>query len=95
MRANLICTRADVVANFSVLASGLVVLVTGVCYADLVVALAISIYVANESVEVWRPTSNSGEKRLSAFRAMTQAKRIGHVPAHAGQDRVEADNASV
>jgi Co/Zn/Cd efflux system component len=41
MRASWICTRADVVANFGVLASGLVVLATGWRYADLVVGLAI------------------------------------------------------
>lgn len=34
MRANWICTRVDVVANFIVLESGLVVLATGVVYAD-------------------------------------------------------------
>jgi Co/Zn/Cd efflux system component len=54
MRASWICTRADVVANFGVLASGLVVLATGWRYADLVVALAISIYVAKEAVEIWQ-----------------------------------------
>ena len=48
MRASWICTRAEVVANFGVLASGLTVLATGWRYADLVVGLAISIYVAKE-----------------------------------------------
>jgi cation diffusion facilitator family transporter len=62
MRASWICTRADVVANFGVLASGLVVLATGWRYADLVVGLAISIYVAREAIEVWHQSSDSGEK---------------------------------
>jgi cation diffusion facilitator family transporter len=61
MRASWICTRADVVANFGVLASGLVVLATGWRYADLVVGLAIGIYVAKEAVEIWQQSRNSGE----------------------------------
>ncbi|MFM0176627.1 cation diffusion facilitator family transporter [Paraburkholderia sediminicola] len=60
MRASWICTRADVVANFGVLASGLVVLATGWRYADLVVGLAISIYVAKEAVEILRQARDSG-----------------------------------
>lgn len=61
MRASWICTRADVVANFGVLASGLVVLATGWRYADLVVGLAISVYVAKEAIEIWQQSRNSGE----------------------------------
>jgi Co/Zn/Cd efflux system component len=61
MRASWICTRADVVANFGVLASGLTVLATGWRYADLVVGLAISIYVAKEAIEIWQQSRNSGE----------------------------------
>jgi cation diffusion facilitator family transporter len=61
MRASWICTRADVVANFGVLASGLVVLATGWRYADLVVGLAISMYVAKEAVEIWQQASESNE----------------------------------
>ncbi|MCG5078520.1 cation diffusion facilitator family transporter [Paraburkholderia tagetis] len=62
MRASWICTRADVVANFGVLASGLVVLASGWRYADLVVAIAISMYVAKEAVEIWQQARDSGEK---------------------------------
>jgi Co/Zn/Cd efflux system component len=67
MRASWICTRADVVANFGVLASGLVVLATGWRYADLVVGLAIGIYVAKEAIEIWQQSRNSDAKdtRLS------------------------------
>jgi Co/Zn/Cd efflux system component len=61
MRASWICMRADVVANFGVLASGLVVLATGWRYADLVVGLAISIYVAKETVEIWQQARDAGE----------------------------------
>jgi len=62
MRASWICTRADAVANFGVLASGLVVLASGWRYADLVVGIAISMYVAKETVEIWQQARDSGEK---------------------------------
>ncbi|MFM0329494.1 cation transporter [Paraburkholderia strydomiana] len=62
MRASWICTRADVVANFGVLASGLVVLATGWRYADLVVGVAIAIYVAKEAAEIWREALNPAER---------------------------------
>ncbi|MFM0176691.1 cation diffusion facilitator family transporter [Paraburkholderia sediminicola] len=62
MRASWICTRADVVANFGVLASGLVVLASGWRYADLLVGIAISMYVAKEAVEIWQQARDSGEK---------------------------------
>ena len=62
MRASWICTRADVVANFGVIASGLVVLATGWRYADLLVGLAISIYVAKEAIEIWQQTRDSSER---------------------------------
>ncbi|MFM0367089.1 cation transporter [Paraburkholderia sediminicola] len=62
MRASWICTLADVAANFGVLGSGLVVLATGWRYADLVVGLAISMYVAKEAVEIWRQARDSGER---------------------------------
>lgn len=65
MRASWICTRADVVANFGVLASGLVVLASGWRYADLVVGLAISMYVAKEAVEIWQQARESGENNTS------------------------------
>lgn len=61
MRASWICTRADVVANFGVLASGLVVLATGWRYADLVVGVAIGIYVGKEAAEIWRQALHSGQ----------------------------------
>jgi Co/Zn/Cd efflux system component len=36
-------------------------LATGWRYADLVVGLAISIYVAKEAIEIWQQSRNSGE----------------------------------
>ncbi|MFM0292170.1 MULTISPECIES: cation transporter [Paraburkholderia] len=65
MQASWICTRADHVANFGVLASGLVVVATGCRYADLVVGLAIAIYVAKEAIEVWQQSRNSDENHTA------------------------------
>lgn len=62
MRASWICTRADVVANVGVLASGLVVMATAWRYADLLVGVAIGIYVAKEAVEIWREASHADER---------------------------------
>ena len=59
LRASWICTRADVVANVGVLASGLVVVVSGWRFADLIVGLAIACYVAKEAAEIWRETTES------------------------------------
>lgn len=53
MRASWICTRADVMANFGVLASGFMVLATGWRYPDLAVGIATGMYVAKEAVEIW------------------------------------------
>jgi Co/Zn/Cd efflux system component len=50
------------VANFGVLASGLVVLASGWRCADLAVGIAISMYVAKEAVEIWQQARDSGEK---------------------------------
>lgn len=52
LRASYICTRADVVANFGVLASGALVLLTGSHYPDLVVGVAIGAYVMKEAGEI-------------------------------------------
>jgi Co/Zn/Cd efflux system component len=54
LRASWIFTRADVVANMGVFVSGLVVSLTGARYADLVVGLAIGLYVFKEAVEIIR-----------------------------------------
>ncbi len=54
IRAAWIFTRADVVANIGVIASGLLVAATGSRYADLVVGTAIGVYVIKEAVEILR-----------------------------------------
>lgn len=65
LRASWICTRADVIANFGVLASGLVVLATGWRYADLFAGVGIATYVAKEAVEIWREASEAESERRS------------------------------
>lgn len=61
LRASWICTRADVIANFGVLVSGLVVLATGWRFADLTAGLAIGGYVAREAAEIWRQAREARE----------------------------------
>ena len=52
LRAIWIFTRVDVIANIGVIASGLLVLLTGSRYPDLVVGAAIGIYVVREAREI-------------------------------------------
>jgi Co/Zn/Cd efflux system component len=52
LRATWIFTRADVVANLGVIASGALVLLTGSRYPDLVAGAAIGIYVVLEAREI-------------------------------------------
>jgi cation diffusion facilitator family transporter len=52
IRAAWIFTRADVVANAAVIASGIAVILTSIRYFDLAVGAAISIYVAKEALEI-------------------------------------------
>jgi Co/Zn/Cd efflux system component len=52
LRATWIFTRADVVANVAVMASGLLVLLTGSRFPDLVVGGAIGVYVIREAREI-------------------------------------------
>lgn len=54
LRATWIFTRVDVIANIGVIASGLLVLLTGSRYPDLVVGAAIGIYVVREALEILR-----------------------------------------
>ncbi|CAE6909164.1 hypothetical protein R69927_05888 [Paraburkholderia domus] len=53
--------RPDLIANFRILACGLVVMATGWRYADLVVGLAIAGYVSKKAVAIWHRTSESSE----------------------------------
>ena len=63
MRATWIFTRADVVANVAVIASGIAVLMTGIRYFDLIVGAAIGLYVAKEALEI---LSEARKARLAA-----------------------------
>ena len=54
IRAAWIFTRADVVANVSVIVAGLAILLTGIRYFDLVVGGAIGVYVVKEAAEILR-----------------------------------------
>lgn len=65
LRATWICTRADVVANAGVILSGVIVAVTGLRYADLVVASAIGVYVIREALEILAEAREAGA-RISA-----------------------------
>ena len=54
LRATWVFTRADVLANVGVFVSGLIVMLTGFRFADLVVGLGIGLYVVKEAVEILR-----------------------------------------
>lgn len=60
LRAAWLFTRADVVANAGVIVSGLLVLVLGLRYADLVVGTAIGLYVIREAFEILREAREAG-----------------------------------
>lgn len=52
LRASYIFTRADVVANVAVILSGIVLVLTGFRYIDLIVGGAIGLYVIREALEI-------------------------------------------
>lgn len=52
IRATVIFTRVDVIANIAVIISGVIVLATGFRFVDLVVGAAIGAYVIKESFEI-------------------------------------------
>lgn len=52
LRASWIFTRADVVANVGVFASGVIVALSGSRYPDLIVGAAIGVYVMKEALEI-------------------------------------------
>lgn len=52
LKAAWIFTRADVIANASVIAAGIAVMLTGLRYFDLAVGAAIAIYVVKEALEI-------------------------------------------
>jgi cation diffusion facilitator family transporter len=59
MRAAYICTRADVVANAAVIASGIAVSVTGWRFADLIVGAGIGSYVIREALDIFSEARDS------------------------------------
>jgi Co/Zn/Cd efflux system component len=63
LRATWIFTRVDVIANIGVMLSGLLVLLTGSRFPDLVVGGAIGIYVVKEAIEI---LSEAREARRTA-----------------------------
>ena len=52
IRATIIFTRVDVIANMAVIASGVIVLATGFRFVDLAVGAVIGAYVVKEAVEI-------------------------------------------
>ena len=52
LRATWIFTRADVIANIGVIVAGILVLSTGSRYPDLIIGLAIALYVIKEAFEI-------------------------------------------
>ena len=59
LRAAWIFTRADVVANVAVILSALIVWASGSHYPDLIVGLAIAVYVVREAAEILREARQS------------------------------------
>ena len=66
LRATYICTRADVLANIAVFASGAIVMTTGARVVDLVVGLLIGLYVLSEVAEIFRDAGRADERNCSA-----------------------------
>lgn len=52
IRATVIFTRVDVIANIAVIISGIIVITTGFRFVDLVVGAAIGAYIIKESLEI-------------------------------------------
>lgn len=62
LRATWIFTRVDVLANLGVFASGLVVWIAGLKFADLIVGAAIGLYVIKEAVEILQEANSAGTR---------------------------------
>jgi cation diffusion facilitator family transporter len=65
LRATWIFTRVDVIANIGVILSGLLILLTGSRFPDLVVGGAIGVYVVKEAIEILSEAreARAGEER--------------------------------
>ncbi|MEQ7874706.1 cation diffusion facilitator family transporter [Sphingomonas sp. ASV193] len=68
VRATVIFTRVDVIANIAVIASGVIVLVSGIRFVDLAVGAAIGVYVVKEAFEIIR------EARLALRKAFAETR---------------------
>jgi cation diffusion facilitator family transporter len=66
LRASYICTRADVVANVGVIAAGLIVMMLGWRWIDLVVGAAIGLYVLKEALEILREAGEATDQARAA-----------------------------
>jgi cation diffusion facilitator family transporter len=62
LNASWIFTRADVVVNISVIASGVIVSLSSAWYADLVIGFAIGLYVIKEALEILRNKAMEASK---------------------------------
>lgn len=62
IRATVIFTRVDVIANIAVIISGIAVIATGFRYVDLLVGAAIGAYVIKESLEILSEAAEAREK---------------------------------
>jgi cation diffusion facilitator family transporter len=59
LRASYICTRADVLANIAIFISGGLVAVTHLPLIDLIVGLALGLYVLKEAIEILRVANSA------------------------------------
>ena len=73
LRATWIFTRVDVIANVGVMLSGLVVLLTGSRFPDLIVGSAIGVYVVKEAFEI---LSEAREARAGENSCADDSRRI-------------------
>jgi cation diffusion facilitator family transporter len=62
LQATWIFTRADVIANLAVILSGLIILLTGFRFVDLIVGSAIGLYVIREAAEILGRAKKAGEE---------------------------------
>ncbi|MGA7979215.1 MAG: cation diffusion facilitator family transporter [Chromatiaceae bacterium] len=67
LRATWLFTRVDVLANIGVFASGLVVWLAGLQIADLLVGLAIGVYVIKEAIEILREAGQQQSGGSASF----------------------------
>lgn len=65
LRATFIFTRADVVANIAVILSGIILWITHFRYVDLIVGIAIGIYVMREAWEILTDAKEAKNEALS------------------------------